>query len=99
MTDNSLLEVKPKNILLIIADQFKYPGLKSNDQYGFDDHLKEILGFHETISADNKYKDFFPGLLQLRENAVVLNKHTIASCACVPSRAVLFTGKYNASML
>jgi len=54
--------------------------------------LKEILGFNENISKDNKYKDFFPGLLQLRENAVVLNKHTIASVACVPSRAVLFTG-------
>jgi arylsulfatase A-like enzyme len=83
---------KPKNILLIIADQYKYPGNKSNNTYGFDDDLKEILGFHENISKDNKYKDHFPGLLKLRENAIVLKKHTIASVACVPSRAALFTG-------
>ena len=83
---------KPKNILLIIADQYKYPGNKSNNTYGFDDDLKEILGFHENISKDNKYKDHFPGLLKLRENAIVMKKHTIASVACVPSRAALFTG-------
>nr|BFD31288.1 sulfatase-like hydrolase/transferase [Pigmentibacter ruber] len=85
---------KKKNILLIIADQYRYPGKLTKQQEGFDNHLKAILGFQDEITSDNPYLQFFPGLLKLRKNAVVLKNHMIASSACVPSRSALFTGQY-----
>ena len=77
------------NILLITCDQFRFPRFSYGEEHGFDDPLKAILGFQETIKEDNPYYQFFPGLLKLRRNAVVLLNHTIAASACTPSRAVI----------
>ncbi|HWD29563.1 MAG TPA: sulfatase-like hydrolase/transferase, partial [Rhizomicrobium sp.] len=84
---------KRPNILLITCDQYRFPRFSYGEDMGFDQDLKEILGFQD-ISADNKYLQFFPGLLRLRKNSVVLRNHTIAASACTPSRAVIYTGQY-----
>ena len=81
------------NILLITCDQYRFPRFSYGPDHGFAQDLKEILGFQE-ISSGNKYLKFFPGLLRLRKNAVVLRNHTIAASACTPSRAVIYTGQY-----
>ena len=85
---------RPKNILLIIADQYRHPGNLSEQTEGFDNHLKSILGFQGDVTSSNPYQEFFPGLMRLRKNAVVLKNHMIASSACIPSRSALFTGQY-----
>jgi arylsulfatase A-like enzyme len=97
------------NILLIMADEFRYPRyFKNPDELvnmSNDDLIKEaikyVLAFKEfpaEISGNetvlNSINKFFPGLIKLKENAVVLCNHTIAATACVPSRAVMFTGHY-----
>ncbi|OYY89907.1 MAG: sulfatase [Sphingomonas sp. 28-66-16] len=82
------------NILVITCDQYRFPRFSYGADGGFDEPLKEILGFQGTIKADNPYAKFFPGLLRLRENAVVLRNHTIAASACTPSRTVIYTGQY-----
>lgn len=81
------------NILLIMVDQMQTPpeGYKSGE--GAVEELKEILGFRP-LSPNNAYAKFFPGLLRLRQNAVVLRKHYTASAACVPSRTCIMTGQY-----
>jgi arylsulfatase A-like enzyme len=84
----------PPNILLITCDQFRFPRFSYGDFGGFDELLKKILGFQDSISEHNPYAKFFPGLLRLRNNAVVLRNHTIAASACTPSRAVIYTGQY-----
>jgi arylsulfatase A-like enzyme len=81
------------NILLITCDQYRFPRFSYGDDHGFHRHLKQILGFQE-VDADNPYVKFFPGLMKLRKNAVVLRNHTIAASACTPSRAVIYTGQY-----
>jgi arylsulfatase A-like enzyme len=55
--------------------------------------LKEILGFRP-LSSTNDFTQFFPGLLRLRQNAVVLRKHHTAASACVPSRTCIMTGRF-----
>lgn len=92
-TGTSDSETRP-NILLITCDQFRFPRFSYGAEAGFHPELKEILGFQGTISADNRYAKYFPGLLKLRENAVVLRNHTIAASACTPSRTVIYTGQY-----
>jgi arylsulfatase A-like enzyme len=82
------------NILIITSDQYRYPRFSYGPDHGFDEPLKRILGFHETIGEDNPYVKFFPGLLRLRKNAAVLRNHTIAASACTPSRATIYTGQY-----
>jgi arylsulfatase A-like enzyme len=97
------------NILLIMSDEFRYPRyFKTPDELGKmsnDDLIKEaikyVLAFKEfpdeiknNVAVLSDINKFFPGLIALRENAVVLCNHTIAATACVPSRAVLFTGHY-----
>lgn len=82
------------NILLITCDQYRFPRFSYGPEAGFDAELKEILGFQGEIGSHNRYADYFPGLLRLRENAVVLRNHTIAASACTPSRAVIYTGQY-----
>ena len=81
------------NVLLIMVDQMRTPpeGYKSGE--GAVQGLKEILGFRP-LSPDNEYTAFFPGLLRLRRNAVVLRTHYTASAACTPSRACIMTGQY-----
>lgn len=82
------------NILLITCDQYRFPRFSYGPDAGFDEPLKQILGFQGEVEESNPYAKFFPGLLRLRENAVVLRNHTIAASACTPSRAVIYTGQY-----
>jgi len=81
------------NILLITCDQFRFPRFAYGPEAGFVQDLKEILGFQE-IRPGNQYVQYFPGLMKLRRNSVVLRNHTIAASACTPSRAVIYTGQY-----
>jgi arylsulfatase A-like enzyme len=83
----------PPNILLIMVDQMQTPSEGYGADEGMAQGLKEILGFRP-LSVDNSYTRFFPGLLRLRQNAVVMRKHHTASSACVPSRACIMTGQY-----
>ena len=80
-----------KNILLITVDQMRFPRLQ--DSGGMDEDLKQILSFGE-LSADNTYAEYFPGFQRLRRNAVVMRQHIIGTSACVPSRALIYTGQY-----
>ncbi len=88
------------NVLLIMADEFRFPIHK--DAGGMTKDLKNILGFqnvNSTVESEeacisSEARALFPGFVKLRENAVVLKKHTVATTACVPSRAALFTGQY-----
>jgi len=81
------------NILFIMVDQMRFPRFSYGDENGFVQPLKQIFGFREA-DKKNEFKRFFPGLLALRDNAVVLNNHRAASSACVPSRAAMMTGQY-----
>lgn len=93
MTENNAKS--PPNILLIVVDQYRYPRFSYGPNGGLAEPLKEILGFRGTADVSgNDYARFFPGLSRLRRNAVALHNHTIASSACTPSRAVMFTGQY-----
>lgn len=82
------------NILLIVVDEMRQvpPGYGPNE--GEAPGLKEILGFAQRLSPDNPFVDFFPGLLRLRKNSVVLRQHYTASAACSPSRTTFLTGQY-----
>jgi arylsulfatase A-like enzyme len=82
------------NILIITCDQFRFPRFSYGADAGFDESLKQILGFQGTVDSSNPYAKYFPGMLRLRKNAVVLRNHTIAASACTPSRAVIYTGQY-----
>lgn len=82
------------NILLVTCDQYRFPRFSYGPDGGFDEPLKQILGFQGRVDGSNPYAKFFPGLLRLRDNAVVLRNHTIAASACTPSRAVIYTGQY-----
>ncbi|MDB5706991.1 MAG: sulfatase [Sphingomonas bacterium] len=84
----------PPNILLITCDQYRFPRFSYGAEAGFVDALKQILGFQGTVHEDNDYAKYFPGLLRLRKNSVVLRNHTIAASACTPSRATIYTGQY-----
>lgn len=86
-------EARP-NILLITCDQYRFPRFSYGPDGGFDEPLKQILGFQGRVDDSNPYALFFPGLLRLRDHAVVLRNHTIAASACTPSRAVIYTGQY-----
>ena len=57
--------------------------------------IAKIVGFAPDQELEgNQYVKYFPGLMALRRNAVALHNHTIASAACVPSRAAIYTGQY-----
>jgi arylsulfatase A-like enzyme len=92
MSDKPAPPARP-NILLITCDQYRFPRFTYGPNHGFDQTLKQILGFQE-LSDDNPYIPFFPGLMKLRKNSVVLRNHTIAASACTPSRATIYTGQY-----
>jgi arylsulfatase A-like enzyme len=89
---------KRPNILLITSDQYRFPRFSYGPNGGFVDPLKMILGFQGDESdvdlSANPYAKFFPGFLKLRKNAAVLRNHTIATSACIPSRAAIYTGQY-----
>lgn len=82
------------NILLITCDQYRFPRFSYGPDAGFAQPLKDILGFQGEVDETNPYARYFPGLMALRENSVVLRNHTIAASACTPSRAVIYTGQY-----
>lgn len=94
MERNTVMAATGPNILLITCDQYRFPRFCYGPDGGFVEPLKQILGFQGTVDASNPYAKFFPGLLRLRQNAVVLRNHTIAASACTPSRAVIYTGQY-----
>lgn len=80
------------NFLFITVDQMRYPRV-NYETGGMLDPIKEILSFGD-ISQGNDYTQYFPGFLKLRDHSVVLRNHHIATSACVPSRAVIYTGQY-----
>jgi arylsulfatase A-like enzyme len=49
---------------------------------------------YETADTAAYRRDRLPGRQRLRESGVELHRHYVASTACVPSRASLFTGQY-----
>jgi arylsulfatase A-like enzyme len=93
MTTDSTASRRP-NILLITCDQYRFPRFSYGPDGGLARGLKAILGFQGEVDDTNPYAEFFPGLLRLRKGAVVLRNHTIASSACIPSRAAIYTGQY-----
>ncbi len=84
---------KRPNILLITCDQYRFPRFSYGPLHGLDEDLKAVLGF-QPLETRNSYADHFPGLLALRDNAVLLANHTVAASACTPSRTVIYTGQY-----
>jgi len=84
----------PPNILLIMVDQMQTPPEGYLPDQGAAQGLKEILGFRP-ITPGNPYRSFFPGMIRLRQNAVVLKQHYTASSASVPSRCCIMTGQYS----
>ncbi|BDD07108.1 sulfatase-like hydrolase/transferase [Aureibacter tunicatorum] len=97
---NSHLFGNGKNVLLIMADEFRFP--IPENAGGMVNDLKNILGFQNlgatSTDADDYISDtsqqLFPGFMKLRENAAILKNHTVATTACVPSRTAMFTGQY-----
>lgn len=83
----------PRNLLVIMVDQMRFPRFPYGPEGGFAEPLKEILGF-QPLREDNPYAGMFPGFVKLRRHGVVLRNHTIASSACIPSRTTIMTGQY-----
>jgi arylsulfatase A-like enzyme len=81
------------NILLIMVDQMQTPPEGYGPNEGAVQDLKEIMGFRP-LTNGNTYTQYFPGMIRLRQNAVVLKKHYTASAASVPSRSCIMTGQY-----
>ncbi|WP_051283874.1 sulfatase-like hydrolase/transferase [Desulforegula conservatrix] len=81
------------NILLIMVDQMQTPPEGYGADEGAAQGLKEVLGFRN-LSLGNEYVKYFPGLMRLRQNSVVMRKNYTASAACVPSRTAIMTGQY-----
>lgn len=81
------------NILLIMVDQMQTPPEGYRFDEGAAQGLKEVLGFRN-LSLGNEYVKYFPGLMRLRQNSVVMRKNYTASAACVPSRTAIMTGQY-----
>ncbi len=80
------------NILMIMVDQMHYPRYTEG---GFNKGISDILGFKPMDEDDkNAYTENYPGFTALRNNAVVLKNHRIATSACVPSRTAIFSGQY-----
>lgn len=82
------------NILMFMVDQMRFPRFGYGKEHGFVDPLKRILGFQDNPETANEFRQFFPGLSALANNAVALQNHKTASAACVPSRTALFSGQY-----
>ncbi|UXI68819.1 sulfatase-like hydrolase/transferase [Tahibacter amnicola] len=84
----------PRNILLIMVDQLRFPRFAYGKDGGLLQPLKEILGVQGGFYDRNPFREYFPGMWSLRRNSVVLRNHTIAATACTPSRATIMTGQY-----
>ncbi len=86
---------KHPNFLFITVDQMRAPNDAHQPGDGIIQEIARIVGFApDQDLADNPYVKYFPGLMALRRNAVALHNQTIASSACVPSRAAIYTGQY-----
>ena len=86
---------KHPNILLITVDQMQTPETADESADGIIPEIAKIVRFAPTEELkDNPYCKYFPGLMALRRNAVVMRNHSIASSACVPSRSAIYTGQY-----
>ncbi|MDY7232714.1 sulfatase-like hydrolase/transferase [Hyalangium rubrum] len=83
----------PRNLLVIMVDQMRFPRFPYGSEGGFAEPLKELLGF-QSLSANNPYASLFPGFVKMQRHGVVLRNHTIASSACIPSRTAIMTGQY-----
>ena len=81
------------NILLIMVDQMQTPPAGYGPMEGAVQDLKEVIGFMPATPG-NTYSEYFPGLMRLRQNSVVLKRHYTASAASVPSRCCIMTGQY-----
>ncbi len=92
-SDAASKQTRP-NILLILSDEYRFPRYFGTPEYGMNEAMKHILGFQGDDADIEGYAKYFPGLVSLRKNAVVLRNHTIAASACTPSRATMFTGQY-----
>ncbi|MGH9823843.1 MAG: sulfatase-like hydrolase/transferase, partial [Blastocatellia bacterium] len=102
ITNNISAQSKPSgkspkhpNILLITVDQMLVPEFVNESGGGMIPEIAKIVQFApiEELKG-NEYCKYFPGLMALRKNAVVLRHHSIASSACVPSRTAIYTGQY-----
>jgi arylsulfatase A-like enzyme len=81
----------PPNILLLIIDESMWPRYAAG---GYPKDYDDVLAF-EASSTSSKYATYFPARQWfVKRGCTVLDRHTIASAACVPSRAVIFTGHY-----
>lgn len=87
------MSAKRPNILFITVDQMRYPCLRYR-RGGMLDPIKRILSFEPLQEGDEAYTGYFPGFMRLRQNAVAMRQHMIATAACVPSRATIYTGQY-----
>ena len=81
------------NILFILVDQMRMPPSQPNLTPRLEE-LNQVLSFDPQMKDDNPFLPFFPAFRRLRRHGVRLPRHHIASAACVPSRATLFTGQY-----
>ena len=83
------------NILLITVDEMRAPNDPNQPGDGIIKEIAKIVGFAPDEELEgNEYVKYFPGLMALRRHGVALHNHTIASAACVPSRASIYTGQY-----
>ncbi|MBI3653383.1 MAG: sulfatase-like hydrolase/transferase [Acidobacteria bacterium] len=90
-----MTKTKHPNILLITVDEMRAPNNAPHGGDGVIQEIAKIVGFApDEELAGNAFVKYFPGLMALRRNAVALHHHTIASAACVPSRASIYTGQY-----
>jgi hypothetical protein len=63
------------NVLMILTDQLRSPRFAYGPGGGFLQPIKDIVGFADGVSRDSEYADMFPGLMALRQNAVVPRLH------------------------
>ena len=74
-TDTDSKPTRP-NILLILSDEYRFPRYFGTPEYGMNEAMKHILGFQGDDDDIEGYAKYFPGLVSLRKNAVVLRNHT-----------------------
>ncbi len=83
----SLTTTKGRNILMIVADEMRFPMHFPGDP-ALPDSPSNIL------SANTYLQKFMPNLWRIRAGAVSFEDHHTAATACTPARASLFTGLY-----
>ncbi|MGL4574496.1 MAG: sulfatase-like hydrolase/transferase [Burkholderiaceae bacterium] len=86
-TANPLLQTKGRNILLVLADEMRFPMHFPGDP-GLPDSVSNVL------SATTYLQRFMPNLWRIRASAVSFEQHHSAATACTPARTSLMTGLY-----